>query len=171
MNNEINIEVLGPGWWMKIHRDAVRATTEERKRCFEYNMVEDCDTFPCAKCKTHLRTFIDNHPLKNYWYIKDNKGHDIGFFKWTWELHNQVNQRLKKYQPTLEEAYGYYTESAVNACFNCNTNDNNNEFYSMSIPPILTSYLEKKQQQRILDSVSLISNVPTKNNKSIVKHL
>ena len=162
----MNIELIGPGWWMKMHRDACRATTEERKRVFEYNMEEDCNNFPCARCKVHFRAFLNNYPLKKYWNIRDNKGRDIGFFKWTWELHNQVNQRLQKREPTFEEAYTYYTESSVNACFNCgDTTQALTEFRSMPIPSILTTYLEKKHQE-VTNAVYIVDN-----NRSIIKRL
>ena len=156
MNNEINIQLLGPGWWMKIHRDAMKATTEERKRVFEYNIEEDCNTFPCAKCKTHFRKFLDTHALKQYWQIYDNKGQDIGFFKWTWELHNQVNRFLKKYEPTLQEAYDYYNSatSTTSACFDCGTNKDN-EARTLPIPLILTTYLEAKYSQPITRAINI----------------
>ena len=167
MNNEIDMQLLGPGWWMKIHRDAMKATTEERKRVFEYNIEEDCNTFPCGKCKIHLRKFLDTHPLKKYWQVYDIKGRDIGFFKWTWELHNQVNRFLEKYQPTLEEAYDYYVDSGANTCFDCGTKAHinkavethqNAESRTLPIPSILTTYLETKQIQQH------ITRIPDRNN-------
>ena len=66
-----------------------------------------------------LETFIDTHPFIGYRNITNNTGKDIGFFKWTWELHNQVNKFLNKYEPTLIESYNFYTNPEHSACFNC----------------------------------------------------
>lgn len=132
---------IGPGIWFKIHIDAITATTDELKHAFVININAICDNFKCKKCQPHFRKFIDTHPLKNYWNIKDIKGRDIGFFKWSWELHNEVNKFLKKYQPTLEEAYDFYSDSEAGACFNCG-NKEVPELRSRAIPPILTLFRE-----------------------------
>jgi len=152
-----------------MHRDACRATTEERKRSFMHNIEEDCNTFPCARCKIHFRNFLDNYPLKQYWLIKDDKGRDIGFFKWTWELHNQVNRRLRKYEPKFEEAYNYYTQEPISACFNCDNNkeQENNEVRSLPIPQILLEYLEKQQSTN-----TTLPGIPIPmKERSIIKHI
>lgn len=110
---------IGPGIWFKMHTDAVGAINDKLKESFEININITCDNFKCKKCQGHFRKFIDIYPLRNYWNIYDMKGRDIGFFKWTWELHNQVNKFLSKYQPTLEEAYEFFSNSETGACFNC----------------------------------------------------
>lgn len=158
---------IGPGIWFKMHSDGVKAINDELKRAFEINVNYTCDNFKCKTCQPHFRKFIDTHPFKNYWNIHDIKGRDIGFFKWTWELHNQVNKFLNKYQPTLEEAYDFFNDTEAGACFNCsgqnnitnnptniitnnainnftNNSINNhiNEQVSRPIPEILTLYRE-----------------------------
>lgn len=105
--------------WLKIHIDGISATTDELKRAFVININALCNNFKCKKCQGHFRKFIDTHTLRAYWNIKDSKGRDIGFFKWTWELHNQVNKFLNKYQPSFEEAYNFYSDSEAGACFDC----------------------------------------------------
>jgi hypothetical protein len=146
------------GMWYAIHIDGIYAITDDLKKAFEININAKCDNFKCKKCQPHFRKFIDTHPLKNYWNIRDANGRDIGFFKWTWELHNAVNKFLNKYQPTFEEAYNYYSNSEVGACFNCGDKSTappiipsfNNiiatnipEQRTKAIPPILTEYREK----------------------------
>lgn len=139
---------IGPGIWFKIHIDAIVAITDSLKEAFIININAVCNNFKCKKCQPHFRKFIDTHPLRDYWNIKDSKGRDIGFFKWTWELHNEVNKYLKKYQPTLEEAYAFYSDSEAGACFNCGGEASGNksntlpEQRSRAIPPILTLYRE-----------------------------
>lgn len=134
-------KIIGPGIWFKIHIDAVYATTDELKESFIINVNNLCDNFKCKKCQGHFRNFIDTYSLGDYWNISDVKGRDIGFFKWTWELHNQVNKFLHKYQPSLDEAYEYYIDNKVGACFNCGDDDTSPPI-SLSIPSILTLYRE-----------------------------
>lgn len=129
---------VGPGMWFSIHTDAVAAVTDALKAAFIVNINAKCDNFKCKKCQPHFRKFIDTHDFSNYWNIRDNKGRDIGFFKWTWELHNDVNGRLGKYRPTLEEAYDFYTNPEAGACFNCGS--------SVKQPPIVTVIPEQRSR-------------------------
>lgn len=109
------------GIWFVLHTRAALATTEDRKREFVREVNDICENLRCKNsCQPHFRKFIDTHPFENYWNIRDPQGRDIGFFKWTWECHNEVNRFLRKYQPSLEEAYAYYSNSEAGACFSCN---------------------------------------------------
>jgi hypothetical protein len=149
---------VGPGIWFKLHTDAVTAVTDALKESFIINTNAVCNNFKCKTCQPHFRNFIDTHPFKDYWNIRNAKGEDIGMFQWTWELHNKVNKVLGKYEPTLEESYEYFTSPEVGACFNCGQehppaivnaiqytipNTSNQvipELRSRAIPPILTLY-------------------------------
>ena len=118
---------VGPGVWFKMHIDAIKAITDSLKKAFIIDINAVCDNFKCKKCQPNFRKFIDTHPLEDYWHIYDSKGRDIGFFQWTWEMHNQVNKFLKKYEPTLEEAYEYFANPEIGTCFNCVNNNSNHE--------------------------------------------
>jgi len=131
---------LGRGLWFIIHLDGVHAVTDAGKQSYETRMNILCENFKCKSCQPHFRKFIDTHPFKLYWNIKDAKGRDIGMFKWSWEFHNQVNRFLKKYEPTLEEAYAYFSNADAGACFDCNKTVP--ELRSRAIPPILSLYRE-----------------------------
>jgi len=113
---------IGPGIWFIMHTNAVKAITDPLKMAFEINVNAICDNFKCKKCQPHFRKFIDTHPFINYWNIRDAMGRDIGFFQWTWELHNEVNKFLRKYQPSLQEAYNFFSDTEAGACFNCGNN-------------------------------------------------
>lgn len=133
---------FGPGIWFKMHIDAVEATTDNLKIAFEINIHALCDNFKCKKCQTHFRKFLDKYPLRNYWNIYDDDGKDIGFFKWTWEFHNAVNKYLRKYQPSLKEAYAFYSSPEVGTCTKCGVNKQKDDIEprSRGIPEILTLY-------------------------------
>src|ERR1700678_3958359 len=112
--------IIGPGIWFDIHVTAISAITDKLKEAFVIYINTLCENFRCKKCQPHFRAFIDNNPLVNYWGIystTDRK--DIGFFKWSWLMHNEVNARLGKYQPTFEEVYHFFANSDMGACFNC----------------------------------------------------
>jgi hypothetical protein len=134
---------IGPGIWFALHTQALKATTDKLKDAFILNVNAICDNFKCKKCQPHFRKFIDTHNLKNYWKIFDSKGRDIGFFKWTWELHNQVNHFLKKYEPGLQEAYDYFSDTEAGACFDCggaqpaHPEQPKPEVSKAAIPPVL----------------------------------
>jgi len=118
----MNIEKIGPGIWFKIHMDGIAAVTQSLKDSFVVNINTLCDGFKCKHCQPHFRKYISMYPIENYFNIKDKKGRDIGVFQWTWEFHNAVNLRLGKHQPTLEEAYEYYTNNTIGACTECGQN-------------------------------------------------
>lgn len=110
---------IGPGIWFSLHIEAVKCTSDDTKKSFIIFVNSICDNFKCAKCQIHFRTFINTHPFLLYWNIKDAQGRDIGFYKWTWELHNQVNKFLNKPQPSLMESYNYYVDHNSDVCHNC----------------------------------------------------
>ena len=114
----MDISKVGPGIWFKIHSDAIAATTQSLKESFIININALCDSFKCKHCQPHFRKYINEHPIEKYFNIKN------GIFQWTWEFHNAVNARLGKYQCKLEEAYRYYTDNNIGACYECGQNKN-----------------------------------------------
>lgn len=114
MNTQVFYDpiLFGPGMWYQIHSDSLLCNTLILKQHFVITINALCNHFRCDDCKIHFRNFIDTHPIQNYFNVKD-LDKDVGIFKWTWELHNHVNQRLGKYQPTFKEAYDFYTNEPV----------------------------------------------------------
>lgn len=113
-----DINVDGKGMWKTIHLLAVHSTTEQLKQSFASIIDVLFKNFPCEVCKPDINKFMNNHPLKQYWNTK-NKTEDFGMFKWTWELHNVVNQKLGKTVVSFDDAYNLYKH---NVCKNCGTN-------------------------------------------------
>lgn len=112
------------GIWWTLHTQAIRATNGEAKNAFIINVRNMADQFPCQKCKPHLVAWIEEHSFDRYWLIKDGSGRDVGFFKWTWELHNDVNRRITEENPKstkvqipFDEAYNFYLQT--NQCSEC----------------------------------------------------
>lgn len=141
-------KIFGPGIWFVLHTEAVRCTDDKKKEEFIKLVNSLHENFRCEKCKLHFGKFIDRHPLKSYWSIYKNKV-DVGFFKWTWELHNEVNVYLKKSTVSFDEAYDYYDGKNIIPCFDCgddNTDKSGIRSSSIkseerSIPPVIYDYI------------------------------
>lgn len=110
---------VGRGLWLAMHEFALIAHDDSTKESFVRWVTTIAQNFRCKKCQPHFLKFIETHPFKNYWSIKHTDGREIGFFKWSWELHNQVNKFLKYYEPTLEEALAFYSKPETSACYSC----------------------------------------------------
>ena len=121
--------IIGPGIWFEMHTEAVQCKNDQRKRAFVTRINNLCDKFRCIKCKLHFKKFINSHPFENYWFVYNNKGEDIGFYKWTWECHNNVNRFLGKPQVDLEESYEYYMSQSAGVCIgDCGKADEHRSF-------------------------------------------
>ena len=113
-----DIKIEGRGIWHTIHTLALYATNESLKNAFVLTMDSLAKNFACEICKPDFNKFINQHPFKNYWNLKQ-KNEEIGLFKWTWELHNTINQKLGKPILSFDDAYNM---TKYHVCKNCNKN-------------------------------------------------
>jgi hypothetical protein len=91
-----SVKQLYRGLWFSLHLMAARARTPETKAAFR-ELVEAYKTsFPCERCKRHFRKYTEVNPLDQYESVYDENGIDVGYAKWTWMLHNNVNRGLAK---------------------------------------------------------------------------
>ena len=63
------------------------------------------DVLPCLDCQEHYKDMVINNPP-----ILVNKD---TLFKWTVDIHNKVNERLKKKIVSYEEAYNIWTKTNI----------------------------------------------------------
>jgi len=110
------------GIWFLIHLQAAHATTDELKKAFVKNMQILAENFKCLECQDHFKTYLKKHPFKPYWN-RTIKGRDAGFFEWTVQFHNSVNERLGKPILTFDETYPYYTNAEDGVCQDCLADD------------------------------------------------
>jgi hypothetical protein len=112
--------------WTLIHVMAKHATTNELKEQFIKFMETLSEIFMCEKCRKHIADFMQKNPIRNYFNIKDEKGNDIGMFKYTWLFHNAVNVRLK--YPILDwnDALSMYDDSISVCNKGCDEDDDDN---------------------------------------------
>lgn len=106
----------GSGIWYVIHTLALHAKNDRAKKSYILTINTLAEHFGCEKCKTHFKKFIEERPLRNYWNVNYLHYENIGFFKWTWELHNDINKILDKKLITLEDALLYYVNGICKHC-------------------------------------------------------
>lgn len=113
--------IIGPGIWIHIHIKAKNATTPEKKEEFMNDMYMYYNEFPCLNCRKHIREYMDEHPFSPFIELKNNKGREIGMFKWSWMFHNAVNIRLYKPYLNWENACIMYNidEDEIIPCTDC----------------------------------------------------
>ena len=88
------------GIWFMIHILAMNAKDYNGQRNFIYTIHKLADNFLCSTCKMHFKEYLKNNPIENYIHHQDEKGNNIGCFKWSVDFHNAVNARINK--PVLD---------------------------------------------------------------------
>lgn len=106
-------KIWGPGVWFTLHVYALDADTYEKIINFIYYVKLLLPKLPCDKCREHALQYLENNPIENYFYVKDNEGIRRGMFKWTWTFHNAVNTRLGKMVIDYDTAIDIYEDPAI----------------------------------------------------------
>lgn len=106
----------GEGMWFVLHMAAKQATTEEKKRFFLALLTFYTEHHHCGTCRNHMIEYVSEHPVKDYWNIKDDKGQEIGLFAWTFQFHNTVNDRLGKKQMAWDQVWKLYSDENMAIC-------------------------------------------------------
>jgi len=93
-------DVFGPGRWDILHSYSSLCKTPEKKKEFA-SFVENvfAPTIRCLECRNHFLAMLEKypvpygsrpHPEGRQWNDNDS------VFKWSYSVHNIVNQRLNK---------------------------------------------------------------------------
>lgn len=104
-----HISINGPGLWHLLHRMAMNASNPSSQQLFTDFLPIFEKALTCDLCHQEFIHFKSLHPLEQYQNTYYYDGHNIGYFQWTWELHNYVNTKLSKPLVSLTSAYKYYT--------------------------------------------------------------
>ena len=106
--------VWGPKLWFMIHTIALNYPdnpTYQDRRSYEefYNSLKY--VIPCEKCRIHYTQRLKRMPIINH---LDNSN---TLFKYTIDLHNQVNKSLNKkiysYEEVMEIYKGHYNDTSL----------------------------------------------------------
>ena len=138
-------KIIGPGIWVQIHIKGILAVNEKSKQDFIDFIWFQAETFPCQTCRKHINEYLNSHPFTHLYNAKNEKGEEIGMFKWSWMFHNTVNTRLgKPYMDwnTAWEMYKDYREGVVPCTENCGDKPDPKEI-------INNYFLEKGLQENI----------------------
>jgi hypothetical protein len=97
--------VWGPNLWVVIHTLALNYPNNpsyEQKRIHEDFFNNLVFLIPCDKCRIHYRQHINNNPVVNHLKNSDT------LFRYTIEIHNEVNKTLNKKIYSYDEAVNFY---------------------------------------------------------------
>jgi hypothetical protein len=108
MLENINPEIWGPSFWNTMHYSAIiysNNPTDEDKNNVKLFLLSLQNILPCAKCREHYKQNLIKYPLNDH--VLSSK---INLFKWTNDIHNEVNKMNNKKQFTLEDSLKKYSQ-------------------------------------------------------------
>ena len=97
--------VWGPFFWHTIHLVAIgypQKPSYTEKKCAKEFYESLAYLIPCAICREHYNEHLVKNPITPYLDSRTD------LIKWTIQIHNQVNEMLKRPTWTLEEVMRYY---------------------------------------------------------------
>lgn len=106
MLDNINPKLWGNSFWDMIHYIAMsypNQPTDDDKNNIKSFILSLKNILPCEKCRLHLSQNLINFPLSDD--VLRNK-HTL--FKWSVDLHNEVNLRSGKKIYTIDQAFRKY---------------------------------------------------------------
>ena len=98
-------KIWGPKLWFVMHTFALNYPDQpnyEDKRVMEEFFNNLKSSIPCQKCRIHYTQRLERNPIINYLDSKQS------LFKYTIDLHNQVNKSLGKKIYTYDEIVDIY---------------------------------------------------------------
>jgi hypothetical protein len=104
----------GPILWRILHGLAERSGkptspmyAEDERRAWIHFFKETGEIIPCPMCKEHYKQYLEHNPVTNLKSIPISYLHDW-VRDWFWELHEWVNETLKKPSFSKEELHATY---------------------------------------------------------------
>jgi Erv1 / Alr family len=87
-------EKFGPYFWATLHMACLFGTDKEALETF---IQAFANVLPCHNCQWHFKRLLQEAP-------PPTGGTDLEYFAWSVDIHNKVNDRLKKPRVSYEEA-------------------------------------------------------------------
>lgn len=98
----------GPGLWFALHLMSWEVRTTDDINYIIKFILDLSRSHPCSNCRAHMTEYLNNNDIYKYKSMKDKNGKLIGMFKYMWEFHNAVNERLNKEQFSFDDAIDTY---------------------------------------------------------------
>jgi FAD-linked sulfhydryl oxidase len=95
----------GPYFWGSLHLACLSTNvnlSEQEKEAVRAFVDSLTKLLPCPMCRTHFAEVLEKYPLETGLY----SGPDL--FKWSVNVHNEVNISIGKPVYTIEEAFNYW---------------------------------------------------------------
>ncbi len=106
MPDNMDPKIWGESFWNTIHYIAINYPNnplDEDKTNVKIFFLSLTNLLPCEKCRHHYKLNLIKYPLSDE--ILSSK---TNLFKWTNDLHNEVNRMNEKNIVTFDNAYKYY---------------------------------------------------------------
>ena len=101
-------KVWGPHYWFFLHTIAITYPHHPNavtKKTY-YDLIQNLHVFlPVEKIATEFSQLLDQYPITPY---LDNRE---SFVRWTWFIHNKINEKLEKPKISMEDFYTQYYEN------------------------------------------------------------
>jgi hypothetical protein len=101
-------KIWGPHFWFFLHTISLtypnypNAVTKKKY----YDLIQNLHIFlPVEKISNEFSQLLEQYPITPY---LDNRE---SFVRWTWFIHNKINEKLEKPKITIEEFYKQYYEN------------------------------------------------------------
>lgn len=101
-------KVWGPHYWFFLHTISItyphhpNAVTKKKY----YDLIQNLHVFlPVEKIATEFSQLLEQYPITPY---LDNRE---SFVRWTWFIHNKINEKLQKPKISMEDFYKQYYEN------------------------------------------------------------
>jgi len=101
-------KVWGPHYWFFLHTISItyphhpNAVTKKKY----YDLIQNFHIFlPIENIATQFSELLEQYPITPY---LDNRE---SFVRWTWFIHNKINEKLEKPKISMEEFYTKYYEN------------------------------------------------------------
>ena len=101
-------KVWGPHYWFFLHTISItyphhpNAVTKKKY----YDLIQNLYVFlPVEKIATEFSKLLEQYPVTPY---LDNRE---SFVRWTWFVHNKINEKLEKPKISMEDFYKRYYEN------------------------------------------------------------
>jgi len=101
-------KVWGPHYWFFLHTISItyphhpNAVTKKKY----YDLIQNLHVFlPVEKIATEFSQLLEQYPVTPY---LDNRE---SFVRWTWFVHNKINEKLQKPKISIEDFYKQYYEN------------------------------------------------------------
>lgn len=100
--------IWGPHYWFFLHTISMtfplRPNSATKKKYYE--LITNMPTFiPVEQIANEFSKLLDLYPITPYLDTRES------FIRWTWFIHNKINQKLDKPQITLNDFYVKYYEA------------------------------------------------------------